>query len=108
MRIPFTAFPFWVTFSVKVVLRPTKRVFFGATLTAVQYFTGGTNTPFATTEAVAVLLAVLVSCSLPTVVAVLVRVPVVPAVVTSVIVTDVPTAMLPSWQLTTAPPVQVP
>src|SRR2546423_7154764 len=36
MRIPFTALPFWVTFSVRVVLRPTKRVFFGETLTAVQ------------------------------------------------------------------------
>src|SRR6266481_9088993 len=76
MRIPFTALPFWVTFSVSVVLRPTKRVFFGATLTAVQYFTGGTNGPFATTEALAVLLAVFVSCSAATVVAVLVSVPV--------------------------------
>src|SRR6266566_1608590 len=36
MRIPFTAFPFWVTFSVSVVLLPTKRVFFGETLSAVQ------------------------------------------------------------------------
>src|SRR6478609_1010477 len=103
MRIPFTALPFWVTFSVSVVLRPTKRVFFGATLTAVQYFTGGTNGPFATTEAVAVLLAVFVSCSAATVVAVLVSVPVWPAVVTSVIVSEAPTARLPSWQLTTPP-----
>src|SRR5947209_14792845 len=82
MRIPFTALPFWETFSVSVVLRPTKRVFF-ATPIAVQYLTGGTNGPFATTEDEAVLFAVFVSCSLPTVVAVLVRVPVVPAVVTS-------------------------
>ena len=36
IRIPFTALPFCVTFSVSVVLRPTKSVFFGDTLTAVQ------------------------------------------------------------------------
>src|ERR1700693_2864081 len=62
MRIPFTAWPFWETFSVSVVLRPTNIVFLGATLTAVQYLTGGTNLPFTTTDAVAVLLAVFVSC----------------------------------------------
>ena len=33
---PLTALPFWVTFSVNIVLRPTKMVLFGATLTAVQ------------------------------------------------------------------------
>src|SRR5712691_8099223 len=107
MRIPCTALPCWETFIVSTLLRPTKSVF-GDTRTAVQYCTGGTSGPFTTTEAEAVLLAVFVSCSFATVVAVSVSVPVAPAVVTSVIVTDVPTAMLPSWQLTAAPPVQVP
>src|SRR5438046_5458888 len=107
MRIPFTGLPFCVTRIVSVVLRPTKSVF-GPTRTAVQKRTGGVNGPCTTTEAEAVLLAVFVSCSLPTVVAVFVTVPVALAVVTSVIVTDEPTAMFPSWQLTTAPPVQVP
>src|SRR5438445_7316422 len=97
-RIPFTGLPFWETLSVRVTLRPTKSVFFGATLTAVQKRTGGlgTNAPCTTTEAVAVLLAVFVSCSLATVVAVFVSVPSVLAAVTSVIVTEEPTAMLPS------------
>src|SRR5262249_39042617 len=70
--------------------------------------TGGTNGPLTWTVAVAVLLAVLVSCSVATVVAVLVSVPVWVAVVTRVIVTEAPTLRLPSWQLTRAPPVQVP
>src|SRR5205814_887327 len=64
--------------------------------------------PWTTTEAVAVLLAVFVSASLPTTVAVLLIEPLVDAVVTIVIVTDAPFARLPRLQLTTAPPVQVP
>src|SRR5712664_797751 len=106
-RIPFTALPCWETRIDKVTMRPTNSVF-GATPTAVQNTAGGTNLPFTTTVAEAVLLAVLVSCSFATVVAVFVSVPCTSAVVTSVIVTEEPTAMLPSWQLTRAPPVQVP
>ncbi len=84
-RTPFTALPFWVILIVSVTLRPTNSVL-GATPTAVQTTAGGTNLPFTTTEADAVLLAVFVSASLPTTVAVFGIVPVTFAVVTIVIV----------------------
>ena len=61
-----------------------------------------------TTDALAVLFAVFDSVSLPTTVAVFVSVPAVVAVVTSVIVTDAPFPMVPSWQVISAPPAQVP
>ena len=99
--------PCWETFIVRRLRLPTK-IDFGDTTTAVQYTTFGTNAPFTTVEAVAVLLAEFVSGSFATVVAVFVSVPVAVALVTSVIVTDVPTGMLPSWQLMSAPPVHDP
>jgi len=55
-----------------------------------------------------VLFAVFVSASLPTTVAVFGIVPVWFAVVTRVTVTVWPTLTLPIWQLSIAPPVQVP
>src|SRR5216683_1356453 len=112
-RTPAFALPCWDTRTVRTCVRPTKSDF-GDTATAVQYvggFTGGfggTSGPLTTTEADAVLFAVFVSGSLATVVAVFVSVPVEVAVVTSVIVTDDPTGMVPSWQLTSTPPVQDP
>ncbi len=54
------------------------------------------------------LFAVFVSCSLATVVAVFVTVPTAVAVVTRVIVADVPTGIVPSEQLMSAPPVHDP
>jgi hypothetical protein len=74
MRIPFTDLPFWLTFIESTVVRPTKSVF-GDTATAVQNTVGGTNGPFTTTEADAVLFAVFVSASVATVVPVFVTVP---------------------------------
>src|SRR5438445_10105469 len=97
----------WETCRVRSVEWPT-RIDFGETASAVQYCTGGVNGPFTTTDADAVLLAVLDSASAPTTVVVLVSVPVWSEVVTSVIVTVAPLAMLPSWQLMIVPPVQVP
>src|SRR2546427_6517780 len=83
MRIPCTALPCWETRIVSVVLRPTNSVF-GDTRTAVQYTTGGTNGPFTTTEAEAVVVAGFVSCCLATLGALLAVVPVTPALVASV------------------------
>src|ERR671931_152304 len=104
---PAFALPCELTRSVSVLARPTVSCF-GETATAVQNTTGGTNGPLTVTLADAELFAVLVSCSAATVVPVFVIVPVVFAVVTRVIVTEAPTLRLPSWQLTSVPPVHVP
>src|SRR5258707_23 len=82
------------TCRVRSVERPT-RIDFGETASAVQYTTGGTNFPFTTTDADAVLLAVFDSASFPTTVAVFVSVPVCREGVTSVTVTGAPLAVLP-------------
>src|SRR5438093_570040 len=90
---------------VRVVLRPTNSCF-GVTLLIATH--GSTNgAPVISTVAVAWLLAVFVSGRLPDTATVLVWVPVVLGVVTRVIVTVAPAAIVPMSQLRIGPPVQV-
>src|SRR5437879_648510 len=92
---------------VSFVLRPTNSCF-GVTLLTATQNTGGVTTPTVWTVAVAELLPVLVSGLLPATVAVFVWAPTVLGVVTSVIVTDAPEAIVPMLQFRIAPPVQEP
>jgi hypothetical protein len=77
-------------------------------LTATQNTGGGTNGAVTCTVAVALLLPVFVSGLLPLTVTVFVCAPAALGVVTSVIVTDSPAAIVPMVQLRIGPPVQVP
>src|SRR4051794_39253642 len=105
--IPWTTLPPWVRWIFRVVLRPTNSCF-GVTLLTATHGTGGVMTPTVWTVALAVLFAVFVSGRLPTTLTVFTWAPTVLGVVTRVIVTDAPAAIVPMVQLRIAPPVQVP
>src|SRR2546430_16004140 len=91
---------------VTVVLRPT--ISWPGVIRAILTHGSTNGAPVIWTVAVAVLLATLVSGRLPDTTAVLVWVPVALGVVTRVIVTVSPAAIVPMSQFRIAPPVQVP